>query len=221
MRGLVFMTTEYEEYLNSEEWKKKRQQRLEIAGYRCACCAKASKSNDVHHLTYERIFIEEIADLLPLCRDHHEAAHKLRDAGKLPKVGNVLFLATETVRLILLSEKPEVRGTPKADKRGARNPIQMKLMQDEEFVKMVRHCNRKQFKKWARATYYGGAMNANAFALFQRRSQWLPLIGHGKRPPKVSVKYTQNSESKCGFSPPRKVWDSRSESERLEAFYNR
>lgn len=69
------MDKEYQKYLNSKEWKEKRQKRLEIDGYKCACCGSA-KSLNVHHTTYERLYGEEMDDLITLCKDCHKAIHE-------------------------------------------------------------------------------------------------------------------------------------------------
>lgn len=94
------MNREYELYLQSPAWREKRIQRLKIAKNRCAACAKG-KAIHVHHLTYARIFNEEMADLLPLCEPHHVIAEELIKQGTLTRNGDVLFLAVETIRLIL------------------------------------------------------------------------------------------------------------------------
>lgn len=69
----------------------------------------------VHHLTYARIYKEEMADLLPLCRKHHERIEKLISGGNITRHGNSLFLATETVRLLA-----EPTANPKAKSKIAR-----------------------------------------------------------------------------------------------------
>lgn len=94
------MNREYERYLQSEAWREKRIQRLAIAKNRCAACTN-HKAVHVHHLTYARIFNEDMADLLPLCEEHHWDAEELIKHGDLTRKGDVLFLAVETVRLIL------------------------------------------------------------------------------------------------------------------------
>jgi len=93
------MDDKYKSYLNSDAWKAKRRERLAIAQHRCAACPR--KATDVHHLTYERIFNENMEDLLPLCHEHHQSAEILVECGLIKRFGNPLFLATETVRLIL------------------------------------------------------------------------------------------------------------------------
>lgn len=93
------MTEEYAAYLKSETWQNKRLERLKLAKFRCSAC-RSRKEVQVHHLTYARIFQEEMGDLLPLCDTHHDAAEKLIAAGKLDRNGDVGFLACETLRLI-------------------------------------------------------------------------------------------------------------------------
>jgi len=44
-----------EEYYKSEEWEKKRAFALHRAKHRCQKCG-SSKSLEVHHLTYERLY---------------------------------------------------------------------------------------------------------------------------------------------------------------------
>lgn len=94
------MDDKYADYLGSEAWRAKRSERLEIGNHRCAAC-ESSVDLQVHHLTYARIYNEDMADLLPLCKTHHMLAEELSKSGMIPKEASVLFLATETVRLIL------------------------------------------------------------------------------------------------------------------------
>jgi len=92
-------TMEYEEYIASAAWRKKRQERLVISKFKCAACG-SGQNLDVHHLTYARFLNEDMADLLPLCRTHHDAVEDLVAKGLLPRSDNVLYLATETIRLL-------------------------------------------------------------------------------------------------------------------------
>jgi len=64
----------YNVYLRSPEWKAKREERLKLCNNICEYCAKAPASH-VHHLTYERIFNEDINDLKGICLDCHESIH--------------------------------------------------------------------------------------------------------------------------------------------------
>lgn len=59
----------YREYLQSDEWKEKRDRRRTIDG-KCAICGSKIDLN-VHHLTYENVPNEKTSDLVTLCRKHH------------------------------------------------------------------------------------------------------------------------------------------------------
>lgn len=93
------MTPQYLLYLNSPEWKRKRWKRLAQSFFRCEACDSKDRV-EVHHLTYERIFNEDMADLLPLCSIHHDAATELQKDGTLPRTGNVFKLARMTLKAI-------------------------------------------------------------------------------------------------------------------------
>lgn len=177
------MTPEYEAYLQSDTWRQKRTQRLEIGKNRCAACHDR-KALHVHHLTYARIFNEEMSDLIPLCGDHHTVIEKLIRSGKLSRQGDTLFLLTETVRLIL-SEKSVRKETQKREKRTApvtvqsilsldpRNNIQEKLVKDPMIIDLITaKLSRIQVRKRLRFIYKGrsdkGAFVHNALILHKR-----------------------------------------------------
>lgn len=67
----------YNDYLDSAEWKAKRQQRLDKCGNTCEYC-KTAPAVHVHHVTYERVFNEDIDDLRGICLDCHESIHGRR-----------------------------------------------------------------------------------------------------------------------------------------------
>ena len=71
----------YREYLKSDEWKRKRNRRIEIDGNRCQCCGcRGTMRNplDVHHLTYHSIYHEDVdKDLVTLCRSCHQGMHSV------------------------------------------------------------------------------------------------------------------------------------------------
>ena len=64
----------YCEYLNSQEWKGKRDLALKRDGYKCQKC-KIKTADDVHHLTYENLGNEKLSDLLSVCRECHIRIH--------------------------------------------------------------------------------------------------------------------------------------------------
>ena len=65
----------YIDYLQSETWKEKRNERLKKDNYCCQLCGKKEKL-EVHHLTYARLGNEEMEDLVTLCHACHEKQHK-------------------------------------------------------------------------------------------------------------------------------------------------
>lgn len=73
----------YHEYLNSPEWKEKRKLALERDNFICQHCKNAT-AEDVHHISYDKIYNEPLYDLLSVCRTCHHEIHKsfLFDDGK-------------------------------------------------------------------------------------------------------------------------------------------
>lgn len=67
---------EYQEYLNSEHWKRMRKECFARYGTKCAVCKNPSVPVDVHHLNYRNILDVKVSDLRPLCRRCHEAMHE-------------------------------------------------------------------------------------------------------------------------------------------------
>tara|TARA_R110000868_G_C10960892_1_gene768479 strand:- start:3211 stop:3744 length:534 start_codon:yes stop_codon:yes gene_type:complete len=65
---------EYSEYLQTPEWKEKRQLVLKRANGLCEGCGK-SIANEVHHLTYQRAGNEMLFDLVALCAGCHHSIH--------------------------------------------------------------------------------------------------------------------------------------------------
>ena len=60
-------------YLNSEEWKHKRQVVMDYYYWKCQKCGDFA--TDLHHITYDNIFKEKFEDLQPLCRSCHKKEH--------------------------------------------------------------------------------------------------------------------------------------------------
>jgi len=188
------MNDEYAAYLKSEAWAKKRAERLAISKYRCAACPDGNAIH-VHHLTYVRIFNEDMADLLPLCSKHHDTAERLVKLGRLPRNENVLFLASETVRLILESEKnlklPKRAPLTKTERQNrqkckvihgvpVRNLTQERLMQDEWFRDRLANFQRSAFKNEVKHRYErSGKVVANALTIYDlRRGEFLLHRGY-------------------------------------------
>ena len=64
----------YARYLQSPQWKERREKALKKAGGKCSLCS-SKRRLDCHHRTYERIGRERSADLLILCHSCHETFH--------------------------------------------------------------------------------------------------------------------------------------------------
>ena len=64
----------YEEYLQSDEWREKRERALELAGHRCRGCGSPF-CLEVYHKTHESIGREWIHELEVLCEDCREERH--------------------------------------------------------------------------------------------------------------------------------------------------
>jgi hypothetical protein len=68
--------TVYADYLQSEQWRKRREILLRKADHRCQLC-NSKDQLQAHHRTYDRIFKEEPNDLVVLCRSCHERFHNI------------------------------------------------------------------------------------------------------------------------------------------------
>lgn len=64
----------YQEYILSEAWAKKRQFALLKAKNKCQLCSFEHEL-DVHHLSYKNLGNEKDKDLLVLCRRCHRDLH--------------------------------------------------------------------------------------------------------------------------------------------------
>lgn len=73
----TFSKEAYTYYLQSEDWKIKREQVLIRDKYRCRVC-KVNKQLEAHHLTYEHIFQEFLYELITLCGDCHGRLHEIK-----------------------------------------------------------------------------------------------------------------------------------------------
>jgi hypothetical protein len=68
---------QYDAYLLTDDWRDKRRERLIVDDHQCqlrlpGCLGKASQ---VHHVTYDRLFAEELEDLLSVCQPCHQKRH--------------------------------------------------------------------------------------------------------------------------------------------------
>ena len=81
MKARINSLTDYQSYIQSEAWKAKAKQRLEIDGYQCVMCgAQGTAWNplNVHHRNYKSIGHENVdTDLVTLCDPCHRRVHRL------------------------------------------------------------------------------------------------------------------------------------------------
>lgn len=84
------LRTDYDEYLQSPEWKAKRDQAHELAKHRCQLCNSPERLH-VHHRTYERIGQEDPTDLTVLCDRCHANFHDVAEALPTYENGQVIF----------------------------------------------------------------------------------------------------------------------------------
>ncbi len=75
------MNTKYQDYLKSDDWKKKRRSKHK-AGKKCALCMSGTELH-IHHLQYRNLVDVEKNDLRVLCSSCHKKVHDLIDSGKL------------------------------------------------------------------------------------------------------------------------------------------
>lgn len=90
------MNAEYEQYLASVSWADKRDERLRLSRGMCESCG-ANRKIQVHHLTYERIFKEEMDDLMCLCEQCHNELEKLIHEGAVSRHGEPNALRRDSI----------------------------------------------------------------------------------------------------------------------------
>lgn len=66
----------YDQYLKSADWQRKKLDVKARDSDKCRACG-ATENLEVHHLTYERLGNERLEDLVLLCKEDHNAVHKL------------------------------------------------------------------------------------------------------------------------------------------------
>lgn len=72
----------YDKHLLSPLWRHKKDKIHRRDGERCQVCGN-NDLFDVHHLTYERVFVEKLTDLVLLCKSCHRIVHggRVGDGG--------------------------------------------------------------------------------------------------------------------------------------------
>lgn len=64
----------YRAYLRSDEWACKRDLAIRTWGNECQLCG-SSKNIQIHHRTYDRVFNEDVDDLMVVCAKCHSDIH--------------------------------------------------------------------------------------------------------------------------------------------------
>lgn len=73
----------YAEYLHSAHWADFKA-RYRSSGMKVTCDVCQERGVQLHHRTYIRLGNELLTDVIPLCREHHEAVHAwLKDSGRI------------------------------------------------------------------------------------------------------------------------------------------
>jgi len=173
------MNSAYSNYLNSPGWQIKRIKRLELSRFKCEACA-ATVGLEIHHLTYERIFNEDIDDLMALCRTHHRLAESLVKSGEVARSGDIVEIRNKTLFHMRYAAQELERPMPVARIKNVIRPpaekihgMRKKLMADPCFVPMLSAKTRGDFKKLVRAQFRDctnfQVIMANALILFKNR----------------------------------------------------
>ena len=72
--------TEYIDYLQSDDWKIRRKELMDLANWICSNCGE--KAILLHHLNYNNLGNEELdIDVITLCTDCHNEIHEKGDYG--------------------------------------------------------------------------------------------------------------------------------------------
>jgi len=64
----------YDQYLQSEIWRKKRVSVMARSNGICSAC-RCAQATQVHHMTYDRVGAEPLFDLVAVCDSCHEQLH--------------------------------------------------------------------------------------------------------------------------------------------------
>lgn len=98
-------------YLTSQHWKSLRLKVLNRDKHTCQTC-NTKQHLQVHHLTYERLFQEDVSDLVTLCKGCHEATHASGDITQpVSKIRHVVQPTWTITDLQKLTKRP--KGCPK------------------------------------------------------------------------------------------------------------
>ncbi len=77
----------YSNYIQSKDWKIKRNEALTRDNNLCQVCKK-KPAEEVHHITYENLFCEKLEDLLSVCKLCHNEIHEKLNREELEAIRN-------------------------------------------------------------------------------------------------------------------------------------
>lgn len=75
---------DYPAYLETEEWKTKRELVFKRDNYKCQSCLK-NRADQVHHLNYKNIFNEPLFELISICTECHKIITDREKGVKIEK----------------------------------------------------------------------------------------------------------------------------------------
>lgn len=102
------MDQRYFDYLQSDWWKKTRDEAIERAGNKCFCCDRPFDLQ-VHHLTYDHLGFERDYELVVLCK----TCHRWIEEHKRYQVFNETLTRTPQEQMELLkSHRVQLHNTP-------------------------------------------------------------------------------------------------------------
>ena len=103
------ISDEYNEYLKSDKWRKKRSERLKIDNYTCQKCGSGRNLN-VHHLNYKHLGNENVYDdLITLCETCHKEIEK-RKKNEIPAAIGALQQTDNVQQEVSSSFPPTISG---------------------------------------------------------------------------------------------------------------
>lgn len=91
---------DYNQYINSAEWKKRKKEYYKKNDKRCLICGD-KKSLNLHHLDYSNLSKTEDQHLVPLCRCHHKEFHAEYGVSKNMEKEFNLFLKSHQSKFLL------------------------------------------------------------------------------------------------------------------------
>lgn len=90
----------YSEYVRTEHWARLRKLTMRAAGYACSNSRCRARGQLIcHHLTYERLGHERTSDLIALCTNCHDAAHKTR---RPPPMIEIISMAQPPIMVAII-----------------------------------------------------------------------------------------------------------------------